>query len=71
MTIFRQHVARQAPCEAFTVPTSGALLSHEVFQASDLAIFHWGIHYDLFNSLIVLASTGPAAVCHFHNCTPA
>lgn len=71
VTIFSQFVARPAPCEAITVATSGELLNQHVFYESDLAIFHWGIHYDLFNSLIVLASTGPKAVCHFHNCTPA
>lgn len=70
VTIFAQHVARPAPCATITVGTSGELLSHPQFNAADVAIFHWGIHYDVFNALIVLSATGPVPVCVFHNCTP-
>ena len=70
VTIFSQGLTKEASCETILVGTSGELLSHPAFAAADVAIFHWGIHYDLFNALIVLAATGPQPVCVFHNCTP-
>jgi glycosyltransferase involved in cell wall biosynthesis len=44
---------------------------HPAFDACDLAIFHWGIHYRLFDVLTLLANSGRIRpVVHFHNCTP-
>ena len=47
------------------------LLRHPEFRACDVAIFHWGIHYVLFDAITLLAVPAlPAPVVHFHNCTP-
>lgn len=46
-----------------------ALATSPVVAESDLVIFHWGIRYDLFNALILIAEQRPTVV-HFHNLTP-
>lgn len=71
VTVFAKHIGRQLPCEAIEVADPWALLRHPIFQQADIAIFHWGIHYSLFDALILLDRSGPTPICHFHNCTPA
>jgi glycosyltransferase involved in cell wall biosynthesis len=73
--IFSQHFDRDLDIPTHEVHTSWSLLRHPVFAAADVAIFHWGIHYNLFDATIVIAAEaragrGPAPVVHFHNCTP-
>ncbi len=70
--VFALHVDRALPCPVHTVGDSWQLLRHPAFQQADVAIFHWGIYYDLFHALVVLGQEGarPAPVVHFHNCTP-
>jgi glycosyltransferase involved in cell wall biosynthesis len=73
--IFSQHFDRDHDISTHEVHTSWNLLKHPVFAAADVAIFHWGIHYDLFDATIVAApegrdGIGPIPVVHFHNCTP-
>lgn len=73
--IFSQHFDRDLDIPTHTVHTSWSLLRHPVFTAADVAIFHWGIHYDLFDATIVVAAEArdgrrPVPVVHFHNCTP-
>src|SRR3954463_7320408 len=73
--IFSQHIDRDLDVPADAIHTSWQLLRHPDFAAADVAIFHWGIHYDLFDATIVAAAEssegrGPVPVVHFHNCTP-
>ena len=53
-----------------TVGDPWSLALHPEIEQSDLVIFHWGIHYQLFDALPVIAAERPTAV-HFHNITPA
>ncbi len=47
------------------------LLRHPEFRSCDVAIFHWGIHFALFDAITLLGSPQlPTPVVHFHNCTP-
>src|SRR4051812_9603165 len=71
VAIFAQHVDRRVGVQTFTVSSSWELVRHPWFRACDVAIFHWGIHYQLFDALALLNVSGPGPVCHFHNCTPA
>jgi glycosyltransferase involved in cell wall biosynthesis len=73
--IFSQHFDRELDIPTHPVHNSWQLLRHPDFALSDVAIFHWGIHYDLFDATIVAAAEardghGPIPVVHFHNCTP-
>ena len=71
VAVFAQHVGRDLPCPSYEVQDPWALMRHPVFESCDLAIFHWGIHYRMFDALTLLAAAGPTrAVVHFHNCTP-
>lgn len=73
--VFAQMCDRALPCDAHTVASSWELLCHERFQQADVAIFHWGIHFDLFDAISIMRgrvddARGPLPVVHFHNCTP-
>lgn len=74
VSVFALHFDRELPCDEYTVGDSWQLLRHEVFRSADVAIFHWGIYYDLFHALVVLgdpdARSLPSPAVHFHNCTP-
>jgi glycosyltransferase involved in cell wall biosynthesis len=68
--VIAQHVARHLPCESHQVGNAWQLLRHPAYRAADVAIFHWGIHYDLFDALTIDDRSGPQPAVHFHNCTP-
>ena len=73
--VFAQMCTRNLRCDPHTVSSSWELLCHESFQRTDIAIFHWGIHFDLFNAISIMrgrvaGAPGPLPVVHFHNCTP-
>jgi glycosyltransferase involved in cell wall biosynthesis len=74
--VFTQLCDRPLPTPVHTVHTSWELWCHDDFRDADVAIFHWGIHFDLFDALAIMrgrvpGATGPLPVVHFHNCTPA
>ncbi|MCK8782949.1 glycosyltransferase [Roseomonas sp. NAR14] len=50
------------------VRNPGDVLRSEFFRTSDLVVFEYGIHYDLFD--LVLADFGIPRVVSFHNVTP-
>ena len=73
--VFAQMCTRRLRCDSHTVGSSWELLCHERFRTADVAIFHWGIHFDLFDALAIMrgrvdGALGPVPVVHFHNCTP-
>jgi glycosyltransferase involved in cell wall biosynthesis len=73
--VFAQMCTRELRCDSHTVSSSWELLCHDRFQAADVAIFHWGIHFDLFDALTIMrgrveGALGPMPAVHFHNCTP-
>jgi glycosyltransferase involved in cell wall biosynthesis len=70
VAVFALHIDRDLTCPSFEVDSSWALVTHPWFRDADVAFFHWGIHYPLFDAVILLAEHGPSPVCHFHNCTP-
>ena len=71
VTVFAQHIGRKLPCDSYELHNPWTLARHPAFEVCDLAIFHWGIHYHLFDVLTLLAGgPRPRAVVHFHNCTP-
>jgi len=71
VVVFAQHINRDLPCESFELHDAWSLTRHPAFALCDVVIFHWGIHYQLFD-VITLLSTTPSQrpVVHFHNCTP-
>ncbi len=69
--VFAQNVARPLPCSSHVIANGWDLVQHRVFEAADVAIFHWGIRYELFDALTLLAGLDrPIGIVHFHNCTP-
>lgn len=72
IVVFAQHVGRGVPCASHVLQNAWQLVTHPAFAECDVAIFHWGIHYDLFDAITALALSGirPIPVVHFHNCTP-
>lgn len=61
----REVVDRPVQC----VGDAWAFIRHPAVEAADLVIFHWGIAYELFDALSVVAQQRRAVV-HFHNVTP-
>jgi glycosyltransferase involved in cell wall biosynthesis len=61
---------RLCAARTVTVGDPWSLVLHPEIEQSDLVIFHWGIRYQLFNALPVIAAERRTAV-HFHNITPA
>jgi len=73
--VFAQHFDRDLDISTHEVHSSWDLVRNPVFASADVAIFHWGIHFDLFDATIMVApegreGRGPIPVVHFHNCTP-
>lgn len=71
VTVFAQHIDRELSCPGFVISDPWSLISHPEFRDCDVAIFHWGIHYALFDAITVLVGeSGPRPAVHFHNCSP-
>jgi glycosyltransferase involved in cell wall biosynthesis len=70
--LFTQWLERDPGCPSQAIANPWELLRHPEFRSCDVAIFHWGIHYALFDAITLLLSspTAPSPVVHFHNCTP-
>ena len=69
--LFTQQLEREPGGPAHVIRDPWRLVRHDAFRGCDIAIFHWGIHYDLFDAISLLAPAGtPVPVVHFHNCTP-
>lgn len=66
--LFAHHADGPDGDEVTEVANSFALVNHHDYRDADLAIFHFGVHYELFNAL--LYDPGPRRVVHFHNVTP-
>ncbi|MGD9798049.1 MAG: glycosyltransferase family 4 protein [Acidimicrobiia bacterium] len=71
VVVFSQAIGTELPSPGRIVPDGWSLLRDPDFMACDIAVFHWGIHYRLFDAItLLLGSRGPAPIVHFHNCTP-
>lgn len=70
VTLLAHSHARASGVRTIGVADSWRLAAELDRLAVDVAIFHWGIYYDLFNALPVVAADRRTAV-HFHNVTPA
>jgi glycosyltransferase involved in cell wall biosynthesis len=69
--LFTQGLDREPGCPAHVLGNPWEMLRHQDFRTCDVAIFHWGIHYALFDAITLLRTPLlPAPVVHFHNCTP-
>ena len=68
VVVFSQHTDFPGPTHRAT-PHVWSLQSDEWFRSADLVVFHFGIHYSLFDELL-LSHPNAARVVHFHNVTP-
>jgi glycosyltransferase involved in cell wall biosynthesis len=69
--LFTQGVDLDTGCPCFVTGNPWELVRHPEFRSCDVAIFHWGIHFALFDAITLLRSAQlPRPVVHFHNCTP-
>ena len=69
--MFTQGLDREPECTTFVTGNPWELLRHPEFRSCDVAIFHWGIYFSLFDAITLLGSPElPTPVVHFHNCTP-
>jgi glycosyltransferase involved in cell wall biosynthesis/SAM-dependent methyltransferase/uncharacterized protein YbaR (Trm112 family) len=67
--VYAQHVDRATPNDIVCTSDPWAIQLDPHFAASDLVLYHFGITYELFDSL-VLAHPRARRVVHFHNITP-
>jgi glycosyltransferase involved in cell wall biosynthesis len=70
VVLVSQYHSRRVAVEQVTATNSWEFLRSPVVAAADLVIFHWGVRYDLFNALPIVAAERKVAV-QFHNITPA
>jgi len=70
VTFFAPFIDRPIPCDGVVISSADALLAHPLFKKCDVAIFHWGIWYPLFDAIPQLAQGGPRPIVSFHNMTP-
>ncbi len=68
--IFAQHIDRPLPCAGHRLDDPWQLLCHPQFDSVDVAIFHLGIRYPIFDAIIGMDHDRQSAVVHFHNITP-
>lgn len=68
VVLFSQHTDFPGPTHRAT-PQAWSLHSDEWFRSADLVVFHFGIHYSLFDELL-LSHPLAARVVYFHNVTP-
>jgi glycosyltransferase involved in cell wall biosynthesis len=66
--LFAHSADRATAGEVRVVADSVALAADPFYRDADLAVFHFGVHYRLFNALL-LGHARPRVV-HFHNVTP-
>ena len=71
VALFTEAIDRQLDVPVHVVRDGWSLLVHPAFAAADLVIYHWGIAYDLFDSIVAAPRTGRRVAVHFHNATPA
>ena len=70
VVLVAQHHDRHCAARTVTVGDPWTLASHPEIRQADIVIFHWGIRYDLFDALPLIANERQTVV-HFHNITPA
>jgi glycosyltransferase involved in cell wall biosynthesis len=70
VVLFAQHHGRKCDARTVAVGDPWSFVTHRDIESADLVIFHWGIRYQLFDALPVIAAERMATV-HFHNITPA
>lgn len=73
ISVFAHHVERPLPAgvDVYEMETSWDLLRHPAFAGADVAVFHFGIRYDLFDALVLMPGPGlPVPVVQYHNVTP-
>jgi glycosyltransferase involved in cell wall biosynthesis len=71
VVLFTQGLEPQPLCNSYVLGSPWELLRHPAFRECDVAIFHWGIYFVLFDAITLLRPPQlPAPVVHFHNCTP-
>ena len=71
MHLFTQWCDRETMCQTHIMGSPWELVRHPDFRRCDIAIFHWGIHFALFDAITLLEPPElRPAVVHFHNCTP-
>lgn len=70
VTLIAQHHDRACDVRTVTVDGSWSLARSAAIAGADLVVFHWGIWYDSFNALPLIAPERRTVV-QFHNVTPA
>ena len=70
--VFSQYFNHQNLGGGHVVSSIWELVRHPRFAAADIAIFHFGIRYQLFPALHVLSRRPdlPRTIVHYHNVTP-
>ena len=68
--LFAGAIDRPVDVASHTVEDPWQLLRHPRFREADIAVFHWGIRYPMFEALTLMGATGPKPVILFHNVTP-
>ncbi len=66
--LFAHSADRSTAVEIEVVNSPMSLATHPFYAQADLAIFHFGVYYGMFNALLL--QHAPRRVVHFHNVTP-
>jgi glycosyltransferase involved in cell wall biosynthesis len=69
VTLIAQLIDRPLAVRGVSAGSSWDLMRFQEIEAADVVIFHWGIRYDLFEALPLIAAERRTVV-HFHNLTP-
>jgi glycosyltransferase involved in cell wall biosynthesis len=68
--VVSQFISCDLPCAAYQVSDPWKLVALLEDLRIDVAVFHFGIRYELFNALWLLNSSPTRCAVHFHNVTP-
>jgi glycosyltransferase involved in cell wall biosynthesis len=71
VTLFTQACDRDTGGQVVVGSDPWRMIVNPGFDEADVAIFHWGISYDLFDALILAPTATRRCAVHFHNVTPA
>jgi glycosyltransferase involved in cell wall biosynthesis len=70
VTLFTQGCNRDPGVEVVVESDPWRMIVDPRFEDTDVAIFHWGIAYELFDALVIAPTAARRCAVHFHNVTP-
>lgn len=70
VVVMSQFISCEVPCASYQLDDPWRLVGLFEELEIDVAVFHFGIRYELFNALWLLDRSSTRCAVHFHNVTP-